>query len=388
MRIAPEIKLDYKDVLLRPKRSTLESRNDVDLMREITFPNAGGEGADPKGYSWKGVPIVASNMDTVGTFEMAKKLAQYHMLTCISKHNDIGRWRHKLNGYGVFQTQKQKEANSGKGAWKYERGSDCWQNRIYDHICPSIGIKYDPHKQDDIDYLTNLQWYFYHNRFVCIDAANGYTARFCDFIKRVREEHPALIIIAGNVVTGEMTEQLILNGADIVKVGIGSGSVCTTRIQTGVGYPQFSAVVECADAAHGVGGYIMADGGCTCAGDVAKAFGGGADFVMLGGMLAGHTECEGQEEEIDSVKYKTFYGMSSDTAMKKHNGGVASYRSSEGKTVRVRHRGLVKNTLESILGGLRSTCTYIGARTIKQMPKCATFIRVTQQSNEVFGKNT
>ena len=190
MRIESEIKLDYKDVLMRPKRSTLESRSDVDLVREFTFPNAGGEGSDPKGYSWKGVPIVASNMDTVGTFEMAKKLAQYHMLTCISKHNDIGRWRHKLNGYGVFQTQAQKEANSGKGAWKYERGSDCWQNRIYDHICPSIGIKYDPHKEDDIDYLTNLQWYFYHNRFVCIDAANGYTRRFCDFIKRVRDEHP------------------------------------------------------------------------------------------------------------------------------------------------------------------------------------------------------
>ena len=388
MRIESEIKLDYKDVLLRPKRSTLESRNDVDLMREFTFPNAGGEGSDPKGYSWKGVPIVASNMDTVGTFEMAKKLAQYHMLTCISKHNDIGRWRHKLNGYGVFQTQKQKEANSGKGAWKYERGSDCWQNRIYDHICPSIGIKYDPHKQDDIDYLTNLQWYFYHNRFVCIDAANGYTARFCDFIKRVREEHPALIIIAGNVVTGEMTEQLILNGADIVKVGIGSGSFCTTRIQTGVGYPQFSAVVECADAAHGVGGYIMADGGCTCAGDVAKAFGGGADFVMLGGMLAGHTESAGQEEEVSGEKYKTFYGMSSDTAMNKYNGGVANYRSSEGKTVRLKHRGLAKNTIESILGGVRSACTYIGARRLKDMPKCATFIRVTQQSNEVFSKNT
>jgi GMP reductase len=356
-------------------------------MREFIFPHAGGEGADPKGYSWKGVPIVASNMDTVGTFEMAKKLAQYHMLTCISKHNDIGRWRHKLNGYGVFQTQAQKEANSGKGAWKYERGSDCWQNRIYDHICPSIGIKYDPHKQDDIDYLSGIQWYFYHNRFVCIDAANGYTARFCDFIKRVREEHPALIIIAGNVVTGEMTEQLILNGADIVKVGIGSGSVCTTRVQTGVGYPQFSAVVECADAAHGVGGYIMADGGCTCAGDVAKAFGGGADFVMLGGMLAGHTECEGQEEQIGGKKYKTFYGMSSDTAMKKHSGGVASYRSSEGKTVRIEHRGLVKNTIESVLGGLRSACTYIGAKRLKDMPKCATFIKVTQQSNEIFGKN-
>jgi len=385
MRIEPEIKLDYKDVLMRPKRSTLTSRKDVDLVREFTFPNAGGEGSDPKAYGWKGVPIVASNMDTVGTFEMAKALAQYRMLTCISKHNDGDRWAHKLNGYGVWKTKEQREANEKD--WKYDRDSRHWQNRIYEHISPSIGIKYDPEKTDDLDYLNNITWNFYHTRFVCIDAANGYTARFCDFIKRVRHEHPALIIIAGNVVTGEMTEQLILNGADIVKVGIGSGSVCTTRIQTGVGYPQFSAVVECADAAHGVGGYIMADGGCTCAGDVAKAFGGGADFVMLGGMLAGHQECEGQEEIIDGEKYKTFYGMSSDTAMKKHNGGVASYRSSEGKTVRVKYRGLVKNTLESILGGVRSACTYIGARRLKDMPKCATFIRTTQQSNEVFGKN-
>ena len=385
MRIESEIKLDYKDVLLRPKRSILESRKEVDLVREFTFPNAGGEGADPKAYGWKGIPIVASNMDTVGTFEMAKALAKYRMLTCISKHNDGDKWAHKLNGYGIWKTPEQKKANEED--WKYDRDSDDWQHRIYEHISPSIGIKYDPEKTDDIDYLNNITWNFYHTRFVCIDAANGYTKRFCDFIKRVREEHPALIIIAGNVVTGEMTEQLILNGADIVKVGIGSGSVCTTRVQTGVGYPQFSAVVECADAAHGVGGYIMADGGCTCAGDVAKAFGGGADFVMLGGMLAGHTECEGQEEEINGKKYKVFYGMSSETAMKKHNGGVASYRSSEGKTVRVEHRGLVKKTLESILGGLRSTCTYIGARRLKDMPKCATFIRTTQQSNEIFGSN-
>jgi GMP reductase len=261
--------------------------------------------------------------------------------------------------------------------WKYDRDSEHWQNRIYEHISPSIGIKYDPEKTDDIDYLNNITWNFYHTRFVCIDAANGYTARFCDFIKRVREAHPALIIIAGNVVTGEMTEEIILSGADIVKVGIGSGSVCTTRIQTGVGYPQFSAVVECADAAHGVGGYIMADGGCTNAGDIAKAFGGGADFVMLGGMLAGHTECEGQEEEIDGQTYKTFYGMSSTEAMKKYNGGVAKYRSAEGKTVRVKHRGLVKHTLEGVLGGLRSACTYIGAKRLKDMPKCATFLPKT-----------
>jgi len=386
VRIESEIKLDYKDVLMRPKRSTLTSRREVDLVREFTFPNAGGEGADPKAYGWKGVPIVAANMDTVGTFEMAKSLAQRRMLTCISKHYDGDVWAHKLNGYGVWKNKEQREANEKN--WKYDRDSDNWQNRIYEHISPSIGIKYDPEKTDDIDYLRNITWNFYHTRFVCIDAANGYTARFCDFIKRVREEFPALIIIAGNVVTGEMTEEIILSGADIVKVGIGSGSVCTTRVQTGVGYPQFSAVVECADAAHGVGGYIMADGGCTCAGDVAKAFGGGADFVMLGGMLAGHTESAGQEEEVSGEKYKTFYGMSSDTAMNKYNGGVANYRSSEGKTVRLKHRGLVKNTIESILGGVRSACTYIGARRLKDMPKCATFIRVTQQSNEVFSKNT
>jgi len=385
MRIESEIKLDYKDVLLRPKRSELTSRKDVNLTREFTFKNAGGEGSDPKAYGWKGIPIVASNMDTVGTFETAKSLAQYHMLTCISKHNDHNRWIHKLCGYGVYKTSAQKEAN--KGSWKYKRGADDWQSRIYDHLCPSIGIKYDPNNYDDIDYLRDIQWNFYHNQFVCIDAANGYTSRFCDFIKRVRDEHPALIIIAGNVVTGEMTEEILLSGADIVKVGIGGGSVCTTRVQTGVGYPQLSAVIECADAAHGIGGHIMADGGCCCVGDISKALCAGADFVMLGGMLAGHTESEGQEEIIDDEKYKVFYGMSSETAMKKHSGGVAAYRSSEGKTVRIKHRGLIKNTIESILGGIRSTCTYIGARNLKDMPKCATFVRVTQQSNEVFGKN-
>ena len=385
MRIESEIKLDYKDVLLRPKRSELTSRKDVDLMREFTFKNAGGEGSDPKAYGWKGIPIVAANMDTVGTFETAKALAEYHMLTCISKHYDIGKWRHKLDGYGVWKTQASKEAN--EGSWKYERGAKSWQSRIYDHISPSIGIKYDPNKEDDIDYLNAITWNFNHTRFVCVDAANGYTSRFCDFIKKVREEFPALIIIAGNVVTGEMTEEILLSGADIVKVGIGGGSVCTTRIQTGVGYPQFSAVIECADAAHGIGGHIMADGGCVCAGDVSKAFCAGADFVMLGGMLAGHTESAGQEEEINGEKYKVFYGMSSDTAMNKYDGGVASYRSSEGKTVRIKYRGQIKNTIESILGGIRSTCTYIGAKNLKDMPKCATFVRTEQQSNEIFGRN-
>ena len=385
MRIEPDIKLDYKDVLLRPKRSELTSRKEVDLMRTFTFKNAGADGAGNPDYGWTGIPIVAANMDTTGTFETAKVLAQHHMLTCISKHNDVDRWAHKLDGYGVYKTPESKEANSDN--WKFERGAKCWQRRIYDHLCPSIGIKYDPDKYDDLDYLRDIQWKFYWNRFVCIDIANGYSAKFCDFIKKVREEYPHMIIIAGNVVTGEMTEEILLSGADIVKVGIGGGSVCTTRIQTGVGYPQLSAVIECADAAHGIGGHIMADGGCVSAGDVSKAFCAGADFVMLGGMLAGHNESAGQEEVVDGEKYKTFYGMSSDTAMNKYHGGVAKYRSSEGKTVRIKHRGRLGNTVENILGGLRSACTYIGAKRLKDMPKCATFIRVTQQSNEVFGKN-
>ena len=383
MRIESEIKLDYKDVLLRPKRSELTSRNEVDLMRTFTFKNAGADGAGNPSYGWTGIPIVAANMDTTGTFETAKALAQHHMLTCISKHYDYKKWLHKLNGYGVYNSPEQEKGT----VWEHDLESRNWQNRIYNHLCPSIGIKYDPRRLDDLDYLNEIQFKFYWNRFVCIDIANGYSAKFCDFIKRVREEHPHLIIIAGNVVTGEMTEEILLSGADIVKVGIGGGSVCTTRIQTGVGYPQFSAVVECADAAHGIGGHIMADGGCVSAGDVSKAFCAGADFVMLGGMLAGHNESAGQEEVVDGEKYKTFYGMSSDTAMNKYHGGVAKYRSSEGKTVRIKHRGRLSDTVENILGGVRSACTYIGAKRLKDMPKCATFTRVTQQSNEVFGKN-
>jgi GMP reductase len=218
--------------------------------------------------------------------------------------------------------------------------------------------------------------------FICIDIANGYSEHFGDFVEKVRKEFTNKTIIAGNVVTADMTQELVLRGADIVKVGIGPGSVCTTRIQTGVGYPQLSAIIECADAAHGLGAHIIADGGCTCPGDVAKAFGGGADFVMLGGMLAGHDEGGG---EIQDNKV-TFYGMSSDTAMEKHHGGVAEYRSSEGRTVEIPYRGAVKHTIQDLLGGLRSTCTYVGASCLKRLPKCTTFIRVNRQVNDVFLK--
>jgi GMP reductase len=337
MRIEQDIKLDYKDVLLRPKRSTLGSRKEVDLERIFTFPNCD--------QTWKGIPIVASNMDHTGTAAMARELYKHNMITCLHKYTAPDQIDSSIPGNGVALT---------------------------------VGLKDQDWSMLDLLLRGNPDIMF-----ICIDVANGYSERFSKYVKEVRKTWPDKVIIAGNVVTGEMTEELILNGADIVKVGIGPGSVCTTRIQTGVGYPQLSAVIECADAAHGVGGFIMADGGCTCPGDVAKAFGGGADFVMLGGMLAGHDECSG--EVVGGQKQ--FYGMSSSAAMDKYSGGVANYRSSEGKCVKVPYKGPVSETVKSILGGLRSACTYTGARTIKQMPKCATFVRVNQQSNEIFGKN-
>ena len=217
--------------------------------------------------------------------------------------------------------------------------------------------------------------------------ANGYSEHFVEFVKDVRKRFPQHTIMAGNVVTGEMVEELILSGADIIKVGIGPGSVCTTRKKTGVGYPQLSAVMECADAAHGLKGHIISDGGCSCPGDVAKAFGAGADFVMLGGMLAGHSESGGELIERDGKKYKLFYGMSSEMAMKKYSGGVAEYRASEGKIVEVPFKGDVEHTIRDILGGIRSTCTYVGAAKLKELSRRTTFIRVTQQVNPIFSNS-
>jgi len=331
MRIIDDLKLDYCDVLIRPKRSTLQSRKDVDLTRTFQFRN---------GRVWTGIPIVASNMDNVGTIEMSKVLSEYNMITCLSKH---------------IQT------------------NECGENTALSFGMTELDTETLGEGIGDIE-------------FVCLDVANGYNEKFVDFVRWVRKVYPDTIIIAGNVVTAEQTEALILAGADIVKVGIGPGSVCTTRKITGVGYPQLSAVIECSDAAHGLGGHVMADGGCTCPGDIAKSFGAGADFVMLGGLLAGHDECGGEDMIDDGVRYKQFYGMSSDTAMKKHNGGVATYRASEGKTVQVPYRGPVADTVQQILGGLRSACTYVGAKNIKHLPKCTTFIKVYRQLNTVYGE--
>ena len=342
MIIDNDIKLDYCDVLIRPKRSTLESRKDVDLHRTFAFKNIDRE--------WTGIPIAAANMDTVGTLEMAEVLSKNDMLTCLSKHVE-------------FTNEEPSSPNN---------------------MALSFGMNDDGYSalfgkcSTFIDFAKDYP-------FFCLDVANGYSQKFVDFVKEVRNEWRDKIIIAGNVVTSEMTEALLLAGANIVKIGIGPGSCCTTRKVAGVGYPQLSAILTCSDAAHGLDGFVMADGGCTCPGDVAKAFGAGVDFCMLGGMLSGHDECGGKiEVNSDGEKYKVFYGMSSDTAMKKYHGGVATYRTSEGKTVRVPYRGPVLNTVQHILGGLRSACTYVGARRLKDLPKCTTFVRVNRQLNTVF----
>ena len=220
---------------------------------------------------------------------------------------------------------------------------------------------------------------------VCIDVANGYMDSLLIFCQRVRELIPHCILIAGNVVTGDRTKELIVEGkVDIVKVGIGKGSVCTTRLQTGVGMPQLSALIECSEAAHSVGGYIICDGGITCPGDASKAFGAGSDFVMMGSMLAGHEESGGEIINENDKLFKIFYGMSSTEAMKKHYGGVNDYRSSEGKCVKIEYKGPVINTIKNLLGGIRSTCTYVNSHSIKDLPKNTVFYRVNNQVNTIY----
>lgn len=343
MKIENEIKLDFNDVLIRPKRSTLNSRSEVDLERKFKFKYSSQE--------WTGVPIIAANMDTVGTYEVCKVLSKHKIITAFHK----------------FYTLRQFEDMEGLDP---------------NYFTISTGISdYDFTKLNEImdrNFGSRV-------KFICIDVANGYMEQLVEFCKKVRSHYPDKILIAGNVVSREMTEELILNGkVDIVKVGIGPGSACTTRLKTGVGMPQLSAIIECADAAHGVGGHIIADGGITCPGDMAKAFGAGGDFIMVGGQFAGHDENPGDIVEENGVKYKSFYGMSSDTAMNKHYGSMASYRSSEGRTVKMKYKGKLENTVLDYLGGVRSTCTYINAKNIKNIPKCTTFVRVNRQLNTIY----
>ena len=345
MRIERDLKLTFDDVLIRPKRSTLVSRSDVNLVREFKFRHAKG--------TWTGIPIVAANMDTTGLFSIARVLQGHKMLTCTQK---------------FYSTKEFSEA--------WEEGVEPACIAV---TCGSTVESFDLLKRK---MATNKDL-----KMICIDVANGYREVFLQFVRKVRKEFSDKIIIAGNVATREMTEALILAGADIVKVGIGPGSVCTTRKVAGVGYPQLSAISECADAAHGLNGHVMSDGGCSSPGDVSKAFAAGADFVMLGGMLAGHDESGGEViDDGDGSKYKSFYGMSSAKAMETHYGEIAGHRAPEGKEVRVPYRGALEVTIQSILGGLRSACSYVGARRIKDLPKCTTFIRVSMTTNEVFQK--
>ena len=345
MRIERDLKLTFDDVLIRPKRSTLVSRSDVDLVREFKFRHTES--------TWSGIPIVAANMDTTGLFSIARVLQVHKMLTCTQK---------------FYSTKEFSEA------WGEGIDPEC--------IAVTCGSTDESFNLLKRKMATNNDL-----KMICIDVANGYREVFLQFVRKVRKEFSDKIIIAGNVATREMTEALILAGADIVKVGIGPGSVCTTRKVAGVGYPQLSAISECADAAHGLNGHVMSDGGCSSPGDVSKAFAAGADFVMLGGMLAGHDESGGEViDDGNGSKYKSFYGMSSAKAMETHYGEIAGHRAPEGKEVRVPYRGSLEVTIQSILGGLRSACSYVGARRIKDLPKCTTFIRVSMTTNEVFKK--
>lgn len=342
MRVENEVKLDYSDVLICPKRSESPSRKNVNLSRKFTFLNSGSD--------WEGVPIVAANMSTVGTFAMSEALSKFGLATCLHKHYSVKQLVEFFRKDQAFYT---------------------------------LGIQ-----DEDFEKLSAFQKAFGSApMYICLDVANGYTKFFVEKCKQLRDKFKDSVLMAGNVCTPEMVQELLLSGGvDIVKIGIGPGSACTTRIVTGVGFPQFSACIECADAAHGLKGHIVADGGCTTSGDIAKAFGAGADFVMLGGMLSGHDECEGDWDldEAGNKKFLNFYGMSSKEAMNKFNGGVANYRASEGRSAKVLYKGPVEHTVQEILGGLRSTCTYVGTESLKDLSKCCKFIRVNNTHNRIF----
>lgn len=427
MNIENDAKLDYCDVLLVPQRSKLPSRSHVCLERTYSFPHCP--------HQLNCVGVIAANMDTVGTFDMAKEFYKHKMLVALHKHYSVD----ELHDF--FKDKKY------------------WSTAFV-----TVGTSIQD--EEKLDALTTRVLNDNPNeifpRLLCIDIANGYSEHFTDKLKSYRKKYPDTIIMAGNVCTSNMAEELIMSGADIAKIGIGPGSVCTTRVKTGVGYPQLSASSECSYAAHGLRGQVCADGGITCAGDMSKAFAVGADFVMVGSMIAGTDECEGEfvyeysknipyetlpkllllydlfkDSDLDynspesrylySWKYKyehvldldvqgflyhhgldsgclvkdfigaiednvivkkfKYYGMSSFQAQEKHTGEIKSHRTAEGKVVTIDAKGPVENIIQDILGGVRSTCTYVGAQKIKDLPKCAKFVKVNRTHNTVYGDN-
>jgi len=347
MRVESELKLGFEDVLIRPKRSVAPSRASVDLKRPYRFRTA------PSEAGWSGIPVIAANLDTTGTMRMAEALHELNMLTCLHKYYPL------------------------EPLIEFFSDNPARRSTFY-----TLGIR-----DDDFDKLRLLvEQAKEPARLICVDAANGYTKYFVDRVKEVRELCPDAVLMAGNVATPEMVQELLIEGrADIVKVGIGPGSVCTTRTMTGVGYPQLSAIIECADAAHGSKGHICADGGCRTPGDVVKAFGAGADFVMLGGMLAGTDECDGDWVTMGGEKKgMRFYGMSSREAQEKHHEGVKDYCAAEGKSVVAPYKGPVEDVLREVAGGMRSACAYVGADRLKDLSKCCTFVRCTRTHNAAF----
>ena len=342
---------DFNNVLIKPKKTKITSRSQVDLVRSFTFKNSTS--------TWSGIPIMAANMDTTGTFEIARVLSKNKMLTCLHKF-------YRVVDYSEF----------------FKLLEDEERVNMYNNIAVSSGIS-----DKDFDKLCEIMDTFPELKWICIDVANGYMEKMIEYCRKVRERYPKSIIIAGNIATSSMTKMYIEKGlVDIVKVGIGPGSACLTRLKTGVGVPQLSAIIECGKQAHHCGGHIVGDGGITCPGDMAKAFGGGADFVMCGGVFSGHDENPGEIIETESKtgeskKFKLFYGMSSEHAMKKHYGKMEKYRSSEGRCIKVPYKGPLEKTVCDYLGGIRSTCAYVNVNKLEDLYLNVTFLLVSQQLN-------
>jgi len=349
MQIIYETQLDYSDVLILPKRTTLTSRSDVDITRKFNFLHSS--------LCYEGFPVIVSNMDSVGVISMADALKKYKTSVALHKHYSVDTlisFFKKNKDYPTFY---------------------------------SIGMrKHDVDKLNEVKKHVDINW-------ILIDVPNGYMEKFSSFVKQIRKENKNAVIMAGNVVTGDMTQELLLNGADIVKIGIGSGAMCTTRKIAGTGRPQLSAAIECADSAHGLGGLICSDGGLILPGDFSKGFGGGSDFLMGGSIFAGHDECDGEfiysdpdNEGKSYISHMKFYGMSSKAAMDKYYNGVADYKASEGREALIPYKGPIKDTIEEIQGGVRSTLTYTGSKRLKELSKRTTFVMVNRTHNTIYGE--
>lgn len=364
MRMIDEEQLDFEDLMMQPKRSTLNSRSEVSLFREFKW-----FGHDGKICTLECIPVIIANMATIATPKMAKIAAKRGFMCALEKHlkmSDI------LNLYDELEDDALREQLPTA---TYVQPTFAYTQRIM----PTIGIK------EDLALLEVLQ-YEHDVRCVCIDVPNGYVPKFIERVKEVRKICPDALVFAGNVVTGDICQDIILAGGNVAKVGIGPGSGCRTREKTGVGRPQASAIIECADACHQVNGFCCSDGGCKTPGDIAKAFGCGADFVMCGGMFAGAEEAEGEIVQVNGKPHKMFYGMSSNLAQEKHFGGRRSYSTSEGREKLVPVVGSINTIFDDIEGGLKSAMTYIGAKKLKNIPKNCTFYKVRRQLNMVFDK--